>query len=92
VTDLHMPGIDGVAVARGARAHRPPIPVVLLSAYPMHMGHPQVQEAGATIHVAKPFANRDSCRRSNERWRGISSDRERLSPEVIDGTQTDGTV
>jgi CheY-like chemotaxis protein len=59
VTDLHMPGIDGVAVARGARAHSPPIPVVLLTAYPMRVGHPQGQEAGAPIHVAKPFANHD---------------------------------
>jgi len=62
VTDLHMPRIDGVAVARGARAHRPPIPVVLLTAYPMRGGHSQVQEAGATIHLAKPFANRDLVR------------------------------
>lgn len=59
VTDLHMPGIDGVAVARCARAHSPPIPVVLLTAYPMRVGHAQVQEAGATIHLAKPFANGD---------------------------------
>ena len=59
VTDLHMPGIDGVAVARCARAHSPPIPVVLMTAYSMRGPHRQVQEAEATIHIAKPFANRD---------------------------------
>jgi two-component system, NtrC family, nitrogen regulation response regulator GlnG len=59
VTDLHMPGMDGVAVTQCARAHSPTIPVVLLTAYPLRVGHPQVQEAGATIHLAKPFANRD---------------------------------
>ncbi len=59
VTDLHMSGMDGVAVTHCARAHSPPIPVVLLTAYPIRVGHPQVQEAGATIHLAKPFANRD---------------------------------
>ena len=59
VTDLHMSRVDGVAVARCARAHSPLIPVVLLTAYPIRVGRPQVQEAGATIHLAKPFANRD---------------------------------
>ncbi len=59
VTDLHMRGMDGVAVARCAREHSPPIPVVLLTAYPMRMPHRQVQETGAMIHVAKPFANLD---------------------------------
>jgi CheY-like chemotaxis protein len=59
VTDLHMPGIDGVAVARYAREHNPPIPVVLISAYPGRGPYRQVQETGATIHLAKPFANLD---------------------------------
>ena len=59
VTDLHMPGIDGVAVARCAREHSPPIPVVLMTAYPMRVTHRQVQEAGATTHVEKPFASLD---------------------------------
>jgi CheY-like chemotaxis protein len=68
VTDLHRPGIDGVAVARGARAHSPPIPVVLLTAYPNRVGHPQ--EAGATIHVAKPFANRDLVQAVQRALRG----------------------
>ena len=59
VTDLHMQGIDGVGVARCAREHSPPIPVVLMTAYPIRVPHRQVQEAGATIHLAKPFANLD---------------------------------
>jgi CheY-like chemotaxis protein len=32
VTDLHMSGIDGMAVARHAQGQRPPIPVVLITA------------------------------------------------------------
>ena len=59
VTDLHMPGIDGVAVARYAREHSPPIPVVLMTAYRMRVTHREGQEAAATIHLAKPFANLD---------------------------------
>jgi CheY-like chemotaxis protein len=62
VTDLHMPGIDGVAVARYAREHSPPIPVVLMTAYRMRGSHREAQEAGATIHLSKPFANLDLVR------------------------------
>lgn len=57
VTDLHMPGVDGLAVARHARERVPPIPVVLVSGWPSARG------AGdglvATARLAKPFANAD---------------------------------
>jgi CheY-like chemotaxis protein len=59
VTDLHMPGIDGIAVMRSARTHEPPIPVVLMTAYPPSWTEGQARQAGATIRVAKPFANAD---------------------------------
>ena len=61
VTDLPRPRIDGVAVARCAGAHSPPIPVVLMTAYPMRVPR-QVQEAGTTIQVAEPFASGDLAR------------------------------
>jgi CheY-like chemotaxis protein len=75
VTDLHMPGVDGVAVARCAREHSPPIPVVLMTAYPMRLKHPQVPEAGATIHLAKPFANLDLVHAVQRGLSGIAPDR-----------------
>ena len=59
VTDLHMPGVDGLAVARHARERVPPIPVVLISAWPSVRGAGDGCLAGATAHLAKPFANAD---------------------------------
>ena len=59
VTDLHMPGVDGLAVARHARERVPPIPVVLISAWPSARGAGDGCLAGATAHLAKPFANAD---------------------------------
>lgn len=59
VTDLHMPGIDGVAATRHARGHCPPIPVVLMTAYPAPEAQQQLREAGGVVHVAKPFRNAD---------------------------------
>ena len=59
VTDLHMPGIDGAAVTRHARGHCPPIPVVLMTAYPAPEAPRRRQDAGGVVHVAKPFRNAD---------------------------------
>lgn len=55
VTDLHMPGMDGVAVARRAREKNPPIPVVLMTAYPT-FGTTRQNPSG-TVYLAKPFPN-----------------------------------
>ena len=57
VTDLHMPGIDGLAVARHAREQVPPIPVVLITAWPS--AHEARDGQRATVRLAKPFANAD---------------------------------
>jgi CheY-like chemotaxis protein len=57
VTDLHMPGIDGLAVARHARQRVPPIPVVLVTVWPPARG--AQDEPPATARLAKPFANAD---------------------------------
>jgi len=57
VTDLHMPGTDGLAVTRRARQKSPPIPVVLMTAYPMAETGPGARIASGIFHLAKPFAN-----------------------------------
>jgi CheY-like chemotaxis protein len=59
VTDLHMPGTDGLAVARRAREKCPPIPVVLMTAYPMSDSERQIPTKVGTILIPKPFANTD---------------------------------
>jgi CheY-like chemotaxis protein len=59
VTDLHMPGMDGVAVARRAREESPPIPVVLMTAYRAADSRQETRTVGGTVYLAKPFANAD---------------------------------
>jgi CheY-like chemotaxis protein len=46
VTDLSMPGMDGLAVIRKARQHRPDLPAVLLSGY---AGHAAQLAVGASL-------------------------------------------
>lgn len=62
VTDLHMPGMDGLAVVRCARETTPPIPVILMTAYPTPETQAQTGAIGGTVYLAKPFANADFLR------------------------------
>jgi CheY-like chemotaxis protein len=57
VTDLHMPGMDGLAIARFAREKTPPIPVILMTAYPTPESDGAARMLGDTLHLRKPFAN-----------------------------------
>ena len=58
VCDLHMPEVDGLAVARHAHTRVPPIPVILMTAWPVDPASVSEQRlAGAAVHLAKPFAN-----------------------------------
>jgi len=57
VTDLRLPGADGLAVARHARAHVPPIPVILITAYDSTRARSAASDAGVGAYLPKPFAN-----------------------------------
>lgn len=57
VADLRIPGVDGLAVARHARDHVPPIPVILITAYDSAQARASARESGVRIYLAKPFTN-----------------------------------
>jgi DNA-binding NarL/FixJ family response regulator len=58
VTDLRLPGgVDGLAVARHARAHVPPIAVFVISAHDSDHAREAAREIGVSVFLAKPLAN-----------------------------------
>jgi len=57
VADLRLPGADGLAVARHARAHTPPIPVILITAYDSPSARSAAREVGVSTYLTKPFLN-----------------------------------
>jgi DNA-binding response OmpR family regulator len=57
VTDLRLPGADGLAVARHARAQVPAIPVILITAYDSEHIRQAARESGVDVYLAKPFSN-----------------------------------
>lgn len=57
VTDLRLPGTDGLAVARHARSRVPPIPVILTTAYDSAWARRGAREASVAVYLTKPFTN-----------------------------------
>lgn len=52
ITDIRMPGLDGVSLAQRIRAGGSSIPVVFISG---HSQPPDVEELSPAIFLAKPF-------------------------------------
>jgi CheY-like chemotaxis protein len=57
ITDLHLPGLDGLALTRHVRDRRPAIPVILMTAYASAGAEDESLGAGAMFFLAKPFRN-----------------------------------
>lgn len=57
VTDLRLPGADGFAVARYARGRRPPVPVILITAYDSPWARKIAGEVCVSAFLLKPFTN-----------------------------------
>jgi CheY-like chemotaxis protein len=62
ITDLHLPGMDGLAVTRHARSRVPAIPVILFTAYASGAAEGESYGAGASFYLAKPFLNAELLR------------------------------
>src|SRR5215208_3914659 len=57
VTDLAMPGMDGLALLHAVREQDAALPVVLLTAHGSERVAVQAMRAGAYDYLAKPFDN-----------------------------------
>jgi DNA-binding NtrC family response regulator len=89
VTDLRMPGVDGLAVLRAARALPAPPEVILMTAHGSAESAVEAMKAGAADYLTKPFAMdelrlrvaRLAAQRNAER----RSERllERLTPDLV---------
>jgi CheY-like chemotaxis protein len=55
LTDLRMPGVDGLTLLRAVTQLSPPIPVVVFTAYASEATAQEALAAGAAAFLAKPF-------------------------------------
>lgn len=66
VTDVIMPGMDGVALAREAQRRRPVLPVLLMTGYAAGKDQAASAETVTRELIIKPFALRDICDKVGE--------------------------
>jgi CheY-like chemotaxis protein len=55
VSDIRMPGLDGIELLRRLKARFAALPVVLVSAYPDHALWDEALRAGALFMLSKPI-------------------------------------
>jgi two-component system response regulator HydG len=89
ITDLRMPGVDGLAVLRAARARPGPPEVVVITAYGSAESAVEAMKSGAADYVTKPFSM-DELRLRVQRLaaqRSAEADRQslvaRLTPSLV---------
>lgn len=56
ITDVQMPGMDGLELQRLLRNADDPMPVILVTAYPEEHLRRRAEAAGAVAFLSKPFA------------------------------------
>ena len=54
LTDINMPGMDGLTLLREIKARRPELPVMMVTAYGDEERRRQAEEAGALQFLSKP--------------------------------------
>jgi excisionase family DNA binding protein len=55
ITDLKMPGVDGLAVIREARRYRPDLPVIIITGFSSEASAIEAINIGVSGYLIKPF-------------------------------------
>jgi excisionase family DNA binding protein len=55
ITDLRMPGVDGLTVIREARRYRPDLPIIIITGYSTEEAAIEAIELGVAGYLTKPF-------------------------------------
>lgn len=59
LTDIVMPGMDGIKLARNLRARKPGLKIIAISGYTVGLREERIREAGMMEMIKKPFRIRD---------------------------------
>jgi two-component system response regulator AtoC len=84
LTDVRMPGMDGLALLREIQRLRPELTVIVMSAYGAHDAALEAMKAGAYDYVSKPFKKDEVVlvlRKAEERER-LARENRRLRTEL----------
>ncbi|WP_111976694.1 sigma-54-dependent transcriptional regulator [Algibacillus agarilyticus] len=84
VSDVQMPGINGLSLLRSIKANQPNMPVLLMTAFANINDAVQAMRDGATDYLSKPFSPEVLLNLVSRYAPAVSS--ERFSPVVADET------
>ena len=59
ITDLKMPGIDGMELVKYASEHFPDVPVLVITGFPSVSGAVEAVKSGAMEYLIKPFTTQE---------------------------------
>ena len=88
ITDLRMPGADGMDVLRSAAKHHPHLPVIMITAYGSVGQAVEAIKAGAFDYIEKPF-EQDAIRTIVEKALGQAA-ANRIAPRGVLYAETEG--
>jgi DNA-binding NtrC family response regulator len=55
ITDIKLPGIDGISLMNWAKRHQPGVKVIMITGYSSIKGAVEAMKRGASDYIAKPF-------------------------------------
>jgi DNA-binding NtrC family response regulator len=65
ISDVVMPGMDGIQLLKEAKAIKADIPFLMISGYPSHSTAVDLMKHGASDYLPKPFTLEELTRRVN---------------------------
>jgi DNA-binding NtrC family response regulator len=86
ITDMKMPGMDGMQVLKSIKEHSPETLVIIITAFGAVESAVAAMKAGAHDYITKPF-NRDTLRLTVTkalRFSGLTKENRRLKDELAD--------
>lgn len=89
ITDMKMPGMDGMAFLEGTQLHDPDIPVIMMTAYGTVEKAVEAMRKGAFDYIMKPFKNEElkvTIRKAIDHYHLVCRNRQ-LSQELQDRYQ-----
>jgi DNA-binding NtrC family response regulator len=89
LTDLSMPGMDGLELLRRTKEASPETPVVLMTAYSTVQSAVEAMKGGAFEYLIKPFANEEllSVVESALKLRRLTRENRRLRQQIAEGAR-----
>ena len=94
ITDMRMPGMDGLELLKTVKAHNGDLPVIMITAFGEVEKAVAAMRAGAFNYLAKPFNNDEllvSARKAIEHY-GVIRENTRLRAEISQQSSLAGMV